>query len=236
MFGAKHRQALHDAGIKLFHEVSVEGAISRFVKEPETRLFVFLVHSDEYQLEEELLRLQAVDPTLQLVCVYQAAGTPEAVQEQLNGIKLEFLRWNEDAGELAGQLLALAAQVKIKRRAHRTAVELRAELFHHDELDQKLEESSRPVRVLSLSSNGVYVADPQPDLLNGETVLFELPLEDSIFLVKGEVVWVNSAAKVTSRPLGYALRFLDFSRMPEQIMRSYVESDMIEEILNRQSG
>lgn len=235
MLDAAHRQALHATGLQVYHEVSPEAAVARFVQEPETRLFVVLLHADEQGLDDELLRLQGVDPTLQLVCVYQAAGTPEALKGALPGVKLLFLQFDPAPPVLARRILELAEAVPVKRRAHRAVVELRAELFYHDETDQKIEESSRPVRVISLSSNGVYIADPRPDLITGETVLFEMPLEDYIFLVKGEVVWVNTASRVSSRPPGYALRFLDFSRAPEQLMRSFVESDMIDGILQKQA-
>lgn len=224
-------QAFRDNGITPLPTGSAEEALRAYIKHADTEAIVFFVAGDGAFVYSTIPRFRRINPTLGFCCVFQSSLTRDEVVQDLELQGIRCLLLVDGPQEIAAQIYAGKKIAGQTRREHRVDWRLTAYLFRHDELDRKLSGSGRPVEVISLSANGAYVTSGGfvPD--DQGTYLFEISFPDFIFLVKGQVVWINLANTVPGKPPGFALRFQNMTRAPQQLLKNMIEADLVDSIL-----
>jgi hypothetical protein len=228
------RQSFEDAGIISIVTASPDECLRAYIQHADTDALVLFVE-DPGVTRRMLVRLRGINPMFGCFLIAQSSQVFDHLQADIPVTRSGTGLMHESASELAKKILLLDNNDGDRRREHRVAWRLRANLYAHDALDQKIPGTVRISEVVSLSANGAYIATSRVEVDKDSTWLFEISLPDCIFLVKGRVVWINLSNDVPERPRGFALRFEEMSQAPQQFLKLLIETDLVESVL-RQAG
>jgi len=226
--------AFDSNGISAFIGHSSDEAAHIFIKNPDVELILFLIGGEDTGILYELYsRLRNINATLNYFCIFEDALTLESIQEELDRQQIRGGAMSDGLVHLVERILSYKKDHKHNRQEHRLSCNLQAHLYQHDELDQKKMDTAILLEVISLSANGAYVASQNFKPEKNSTYLFEINMPDFIYIVKGEVVWINVENKIDSRPRGFAMRFMDMSKAPQQLLKNMIEEDLVDSILQK---
>ncbi len=228
------RAGFEDAGIVSIVTQSAEDCLRAYIQHADTDAIVLFVE-DPGVIRRLLVRLRSINPMYGCFLVAESEAAIDRLRVDIPVTRSGIGYVHESVADLAQKLLLLDNKEGERRSEHRVAWRLRANLYAHDALDQKIPGTVRLAEVVSLSANGAYIASSRVEVEKDSTWLFEITLPDCIFLVKGRVVWINQANDVPERPRGFALRFEEMSRAPQQFLKLLIETDLVESVL-RQAG
>ena len=236
--GGLWAQSLEDAFLDRDLRAAVssgEGeALKSCIMDPAINLFLVMMPEPDMNLFDSVSAgLKEINPMIEVMIVCRNDADFSQLTDDAAARGAFLVPFSSGAEDVAA---AVADRGNISgggRQAHRINCNLQAVLYKHDEMDQKIVEGSHVVEVVSLSSNGAYAAVGRCEVEEGQTYLFEITLSDLIYLVKGEVVWLNMEQDVGGRPRGFALRFLDMTTAPQELLESRIREDMIDSILKR---
>lgn len=228
------RDALLGQEIRLLAGATLGEALRLCITNPDVALFLHVLGEGEMgSYERTIAGLREINPLLETVCLCATDEIFDQVRVEAAGKGVFLLPLSADPEESAAAIARHCRESHQGRQAHRIDCNLRAVLYHHDDMDQKLPEDSHVAEVISLSSNGAYVTVGRCEVAEGETYLFEITLPDLIYLVKGRVVWVNLEGNQRGKPRGFALSFLDMSDAPREFLDKRIQEDMIDSILKK---
>lgn len=219
-------------GIKSIVTQSAEDCLRGYVQNADADAIVLFVEEPE-MIRPLLDRLYAVNPLSGCFLIGEAGAAIDNLCKDIRQTRWGVGYLHESLEDLAQKLLLLESKEGERRSEHRVAWHMRANLYAHDALDQKIPGTVRLAEVVSLSANGAYIASSRIEVEKNSTWLFEIALPDCIFLVKGRVVWINQAHDAPGRPQGFALRFEDMSRAPQQFLKLLIETDLVESVLHQ---
>ena len=209
-------------------------ALKSCIMDPALALFLLMMPDADINLFDAVSAgLKEINPMIEIMIVCRNDSDFELLREDAVARGAFLIPFSSGAEDVADAVLGRRRESGGGRQAHRISCNLQAVIYNHDDMDQKIVEGSHVVEVVSLSSNGAYVAVGRCEVEEGQTYLFEITLPDLIYLVKGEVVWLNLERDVGGRPRGFALRFLDMSTAPQELLESRIREDMIDSILKR---
>jgi len=210
--------------------------VELFIKNSNTDVIVlFLSEKESFTVRRIINSVRVVNSVIPVIAVFTNKGDYLLAKNTLPSDLVTCL--HEDGGAaLIEKLMMVEKSHGKKRGEHRLDCKLHASVYEHDEFDIKDNDTVVFVGLVSLSANGAYIQANRNLPAEGETRIFQMSLPDYEFIVKGKIVWVNSDDANTGKPPGYALVFTEMAKAPQQLLKSLVEEELIDSILQRKGA